>query len=577
MSALRLYLTVIILLAFTTIVRAVPANPTPIKVKQPDGNSITIVLRGDEWLSFTTTTDGYTVVKNDEGYYVYALLEDGQLKPSQVVVHDADERQGEERSYLENIPKYLTPEMSSETIQLKKETNQRRKARRNANRRHAKYAYEHFKGLAILVEFNDMKFSREDYKALFTDMMNKKDYTGYDNEQFTGSVRDYFYDNSNGKFDPQFDVVGPYTIDFSQYDGRTYSNRIMKAAIDSADVDVNFKDYDLDNDGEMEGIYFLFAGYAANYSGNDERLLWPHESYLYDYSNNGVQPIVRDDVRIMTYSCSTEMYGWTNNPSSLKINGIGTICHEFSHALGLPDFYDTTYSHDKHPGHWSVMANGIGNNYGRTPVGYSLYERWALGFCDEPEILSTVGDYTLPPLYQDQQGYRLNTPNTDEFFLLENRQKNTFKWDKYLPGSGMLVFRVDRSDLKPWNNNTVNNDSTHLCYELIRANGGTGSSSSDAFPASGKYLQTTLTNYTSPAHLKTWDGKDNDYGIINIQMNDGIITFRLTDYTETAIPSIKKESEDKGKSVVHYNLYGQRVSDSYKGVVIMDGKKILRK
>lgn len=543
-------------------VKAEPVHPLPFKVQQPDGTAITILSFGDEWLSFDTTEDGYTIKKNSEGYWVYALLENGVLKATQVMAHDVAQRQPSEVAFLRDIPKRLKPEMTAEKAQIRKETTQRRMARRNAIHRRVKNTYENFRGLLVLVQFNDMKFSRDDYKELITDMVNKKDYTGYDNEVFTGSVRDYFYDNSDGKFEPQFDVVGPYTVDYSQYDGNNSSAKIMRAAVDSADIDVNFKDYDLDGDGRMEVIYFIFAGFASNYTGNDQRLIWPHESYL------GVK---KDDVTIGTYSCSTEMYGWTSSPQYQKINGIGTICHEFSHALGLPDFYVTDYSHKYHPNDWSVMANGGSKNYGRTPVGYSLYERWALGFCDDPELLSTVGDYTLTPLHQEQKGYRLNTPNTDEFFLFENRQKDKFKWDQYLPGSGMLVFRVDRSDLKPWNDNTVNNDSTHLCYELIRANGDSQSSANDVFPGKGEWLQTTLSNFTSPAHLKTWDGKDNDFALTNIQMNDGIITFHLTDYTETAIPAVATDKKEE----IYYNLQGQRVSDNYRGIVIVNGKKIM--
>ena len=559
-----------ILLSAATVVRAIPADPTPVTVVQPDGSKVTLVQHGDEWLHFTTTEDGYTVVKNSEGYYVYALKDGRRLISSLIVAHDAADRQSEELSFLSGIAKYIVPEMSEENAQRKREESHLRQARRNTNRRNAKYAYENFRGLIILVEFNDMKFSRDDYKEILTDMINKKNYTGFDDEKFTGSMRDYFYDNSNGTFDPQFDVVGPYAVDYSQYEGGNNSRKIMSAAVDSADVDVNFKDYDLDHNDEVDIIYFLFAGYAASFSGNDDRLLWPHTSAV---------NLTRDNVRLYRYACSTELYGWESYPSSVKINGIGTMCHEFSHVLGLPDFYDTTYSGNPDPGDWSVMAGGSGNNYGRDPVGYSLYERWAVGFCDEPEILNTVSDYTLPPLFQNQKGYRLDTPNDGEFFLLENRQKDLFKWDKYLPGSGMLVFRVDRSDLTPWNKNHVNNDSAHLCYKLIRADGdnGNASNSDDVFPYYNKrlrkWLNTSLTNYTSPADLKTWDGKDNDFGIIDIQMNDGIITFRLTDYTETAIPAISSD----GKTKTYYNLHGQRVSDSYKGLIIVDGKKVMRK
>ncbi len=573
MKNIRLFLTVTLLMV-VTIVMAVPADPTPVTVSQPDGSNVTLVLRGDEWLHFITTVDGYTVMKNSDGYYVYAVLGKEGLTPSKTIAHDADNRSGDEWSFLAGITKYQVPKMSEETVQQRKEENRRRQAKLYAARRDAKHTYENFRGLVILVEFNDMSFSRDDFKELITDMINKKDYTGFDSEVFTGSLRDYFYDNSNGKFEPQFDIAGPYQIDYSQYDGGARATMIMRAVVDSADVDVNFQDYDSDGDGVVDVVYFLFAGYDASYFGNDNRLLWPHESYLYDYVDNHRVTIVKDGVGLSTYACSTELYGWQDNPNTVKINGIGTMCHEFSHALGLPDFYDTGYTHSYHPGDWSVMANGGSRNYGRTPVGYSLYERWALGFCDEPETISKDDDYTLPPLYQEQKGYRINTPNENEFFLLENRQQKLFKWDKKLPGSGMLVFRVDRSDLNPWNINTVNNDSTHLCYELLRANGWQNYDSNyDAFPSKDK---TSLSSYTSPANLKTWDGKDNDLAINDIQMNGNLITFHLTDLTVDAIPTISLGDEDTPSGNV-YNLNGQRVTDNYKGIIIAGGKKMIRK
>ena len=75
-----------------------------------------------------------------------------------------------------------------------------------------------------------------------------------------------------------------------------------------------------------------------------------------------------------------------------------TICHEFSHVLGLPDFYDTDYEgsggESHHPGDWSVMAGGNHLNNSRTPCAYSLYERMAVGFT-EPMVINAKGHYTL--------------------------------------------------------------------------------------------------------------------------------------------------------------------------------------
>ena len=521
---------------------AVPVNRQKITVQQPDGSSVTIQMHGDEWLSFTTTADGYSVVKNEQGYYVYATLEQGQLKATTQVAHDAVERKAAELQFLTDIQKYQVPAMSPEKAHMKQLVEKReadkRAARIGNGRRAAQYDYTNFKGLVILIEFNDKSFSRDDYKELMDDMLNKENYTGYDNQVYTGSVRDYFSDNSAGKFQPQFDAYGPYQVNYSCKKGNEKASEILRAAVNAADADINFKDYDRDDDGMVDMIFFIVAGNGRNYTGNYDGLWHPHRSVL----TNGWNYVYKDGVCLWDYASSTELMGWTEQPSTVKIDGIGTICHEFSHVLGLPDFYDTNYEEDgesNHPGEWSLMASGSYMNDARTPVGYSLYERYSVGFTDEPQVITETGDYTLEPLAISQTGYRLNTPVNNEFFLLENRQKNYFKWDKYLPGSGMLVHRVDLTNRSVWDANTINAKASRNYYELVRANGAhqqSGayySSNLDAFPNGNKK---ELTNSTSPANLKTWNGKNNEFGIFNIQKTaDGDITFTVDKYTLTGL------------------------------------------
>lgn len=544
-------LTIVVMLVVAVTSWAVPAAPSTVKVQQPDGSYVTIKLHGDEWLNYTTTEDGYTVVKNEDGYYVYAQKQDGQLMGSRMPAHDAKHRQATEQQFVAGLERHIRPQMDAETARRKAEIVQheaqkleKRRAKMKQDRRAAQYDYKNFRGLVILVQFNDRQFSRSDYPTIANDMINQENYNGFGTgyNVYTGSVRDYFSDNSNGNFKPVFDVVGPVTVDYSQYDARyqrdsKWINRyaeITYAAVSAADDLVNYADYDRDNDGFVDMIYFVFAGNGSNYSGNDQRLWWPHRSGL----RNGRNWIYLDGVFLYDYASSTELYG---RSGSSIIDGIGTICHEFSHVLGLPDFYDTNYEENgqsNDPGGWSVMAGGSYENYSRTPVGYSLFERWSVGFADDPQVINAAGDYTLNPLFQEQKGYRINTPVENEYFLLENRQKNLFKWDKYLPGSGLLVHRVDFTNENVWNNNTVNADPDHNYYEVIRANGPHKSngnyvaSADDIFPAKGK---TELSNETSPANLKTWNKTDNEWALTGITMSNGIITFQVSDYELEAI------------------------------------------
>ena len=544
------------LLLAVSAMQAIPAKREAVRVQQPDGSFVTIMLHGDEWMHFTTTDDGYTVEKNEQGYYVYAEKRDGLLRATTIVAHDAAQRTAEEHALLVRTAKYLQPRLSEHKAALKRTVEQREQQKRAA-RRASQYDYNNFRGLIILVQWNDKQFSRTDYTDIITDMVNKEDYTGYGNQHYTGSVRDYFSDNSNGLFKPQFDIAGPYTVDYSQYDpkgGYQYGDsqydptayaRITKDVLDAADADIDFSQYDGDGDGFVDLIYFIVAGNGSNYGGSNKGLWWPHRSVVYDPTNYSY--IVKDGVTLYDYASSTELMGYASQPSSVKIDGIGTICHEFSHVLGLPDFYDTNYEEDgqsNHPDLWSVMAGGSYENDGRTPVGYSLYERYAVGFTDEPQVIDATGDYTLEPLPTSLTGYRINTPVADEFFLLENRQKDNFKWDAYLPGHGMLVHRVDFTNKAVWGmgddaGNDVNANASHNYYELLRAGGAKKrygeyyASPTDPFP--GTSQKHALSNVSTPAHLKTWAGKENKYALSNIQESNGTITFTVTEYALEAL------------------------------------------
>lgn len=525
----KFYLSIAILMASICTAMAVPAKKDAVRMQQPDGSYVTICLHGDEYLHFNTTDDGYSVVKDERGYYVYAALENGKLIPTTHVAHETATRTTEENSYLQGIQKFIAPELTLSDVSKKQLENERR-AKTLA--RAQEYDYENFKGLIILVEYNDQDFSRDNYADIIDDMVNQPDYAGYDDTaegRFTGSVRDYFYDNSDGIFAPQFDIVGPVKVNRSKYYANgtnlARTSQLIYDVINAADSLVNFSDYDRDGDGEVDMIYFIFAGSGSNYGGNDPRLIWPHASYVYNPNNYWI-PVSKDGVRLGRYACSTELAG---RESWGTLDGIGTIVHEFSHVLGLMDLYDTDYEksggESKDPGDWSVMAGGSYNNTSRTPTAFSIYERYALGFTI-PEKITSEGTFTLEAIDNSNKGYRIDSQVNKEFFLLENRQK-TSKWDQYLPGHGMLVIRVDSTNASVWNNNTVNCNPRHNYLEIVRAGGRTAPASADPFP--GTRNVTTLNNTTSPANLLSWAGKETLWGLESIMESNGVISFNVVD------------------------------------------------
>ena len=538
--------------------QAVPADPTPSKVTQPDGTTLTVVLHGDEFLNYLTTSDGYTVVKNKAGYFTYARLDGNQLVAGDRIARD--NRTAADNVYLAALPKGLKSKSMVE--RGSKMLNHRNEVLRGIG--HGGHMdYSKFRGLIVLINYTDRKF--DDYvpsnytpQDFYEQMINGHDYKGFTLPAGTkvecmGSVRDYYYDNSFQQFDPHFDILGPVDVPFACTDAHQFNcDSIFFAALEALDPEVDFSQYDTDEDGTADMVFFLVAGHGSDYSANNRDYLWPH---MKDFTDS---PVL-DGVNFKLYACSTNMIGEENEYYIVYNNvaGIGTICHEFSHCLGLPDFYDTDSDgsggvNHAYPLTWSIMASGFKNNNGRNPAGYSLYERYALGFA-QPTLIDAEGTIELPALEKSNMGYRLNTANENEFFLIENRQR--IKWDKNLPGPGMLIFRVDSTNVEVWENNLVNANPNHNYYELLRANfNGMNDSPRDPFP--GTTNVTSITNATQPS-LRTWDGKLSHYALMNIAEADSIITF------DVIIDKSKSSIEDFEKMPVGATLNERGVAGVY--------------
>lgn len=505
---------------------AIPAHPKPVDVLQSDGTKLTVRLVGDEYYHRYMTADGYTLLQRANGDYVYAQMSAGsRLVASDIIAHNPQSRGASELKMLSMLQKGLTDKSSIAQAQTIRSNRDKLNEPRRTD-------YQNFRGLLVLINFNDRSFTYGwDY---YDAMMNQRDYTGFyrPNGSFvpcTGSARDYYFDNSMGVFDPEFDVAGPVTVNYSCTTPQGSSNvgNIFISAINALDQSIDFSRYDGDGDGVVDMIYFVVAGYTANFSGNNSNYLWPHQYYMYYYTTRKY-----DGVYLGRYSCSGEIYGWEDYGYT-DPDGIGTIVHEFTHALGIMDLYDTDYGSNgqaNDPGDWDVMSGGSYLNNSRTPAGFSIWERFRLGFADPEQITEMKPGYTLQPLNTSNTGYWLETPNDYEYFMLENRQNTG--WDTYLPGHGLLVTRVEY-DANRWNNNTINAQASHMYYELLRAGAGLGLGANmyDPFPGAGNV--TELNNLTNP-NLLTWGGLPNELGLSNITEINDIITFDVVNGDGTA-------------------------------------------
>lgn len=500
---------------------AVSAYPGIIKVAQADGTEISIRILGDERANFTTTADGYPIILNYvTGNYEYAVANGGKLAPSGIVAADAGKRSAKADALLSAIDKEALAKLavSERRSSVTAPANLRKGPKRILTNNFPHFGEQH--SIIILMEFNDKEFSvvGDDPKQFYTDCMNEEGFT-YKNGA-TGSARDFFIASSQGLFKPTFDVYGPVKINYGQHDAGqgTYNTSInmgtfVKAAVQGLDSEVDFSQYDHDGDGYVDNVYIIYAGLGSADS-RDSRVIWPH---AFDMREWGINVTTNDGVKIGSYTCSNEVDGQrTSMP-----DGIGTFVHEFGHCLGFADHYNTENSYDTyHPGEWDTMAAGSYNNNSNTPPLYSSYECYELGWLKpEPLTGQTEGIETLPNLGDSHKAYKIDVPGKEnEYFLLENRQKTG--WDKYLPHHGMLIWHID-IDQTAWDENEVNNVSSHQRVDIVEANGR---------PSGSEYYQTGVpfpgANNVTEYSFKAWD-KTDLLSIENITEADSTITFNV--------------------------------------------------
>ncbi len=508
----------------TLTLQAKPAYRGAIEKQQPDGTTITIYQHGDEFFHYTTTEDGTWVKLHEDGFYrAIPALSDEQVKMRRQ--QSPRLRKTEQIQAEEAYPLNIAP-----------------------------------RGLVVLVNFSDTKMKSTNTLADFKRMLNDAHYK--DNGAY-GSARQYFIDQSRGQYQPQFDVVGPVTLSKEMaYYGKNdaagndmHTAEFVQEAVKLADgLGVDFTQYDHNNDGEVDFVYFIYAGYGEADSGQ-ENTIWPHMYWLYE--GNGVD-LKLDGKRIDNYACGSEL-----NASTRKRDGIATFCHEFSHVLGLPDLYTTNGSNHKTMGEWDILDYGPYNDNGNTPPAYSAYERFFLGWL-KPVILNTASTVTLHDLLNhniaclvaEKGTHNLvgNGPDPTKFFLLENRQQEG--WDEFLPGHGLLITQV-RYKYSLWYQNSVNNTPSRMGVDIMEADGQAPAYGFDAngnlkdwgyFGKPGDAFPTGATFYTP----------FDNYPITNIAENDGVITFDFMGGGEVNVLDNITDVEVGDEEIVAiYNLLGQ--------------------
>lgn len=435
-------LSVTILLALLCAVSfAVPAKRGVYKmIKLADGTEVRAELRGDEHVNYWQTADGRNFV----------------------MAESLD-------CYVEADVQQMTERYLAEKNQLQTSVSSPRRA---AGVQPSSPIVGARKGIIVLVNFADVKFQEGHDAAYFERVANELNFSNEDG--YVGSVRDYYLAQSDDQLDYTFDVIGP--VDISQnmayYGGHSgeQNDKNMKAFVkETTDLikdQITFADYDNDGDGEVDNIFFIYAGYEEADGGGDD-CIWPHMYYYpylgLNYSQNGTS--------FNVYACSSELQ------YDGRMGGIGAICHEFSHCLGLPDLYDTGSAGNYGMDYWSIMHGGcyLGDSF--RPCGYTAYERNYCGWRTINTLQAGDTVENLAGISEGGQGYKFaNDKYSTEYYLLEARSKSG--WDVELPGEGLMITHVDFNSTA-WRSNKVNNTSGHQRCAIVAADDSYGATWAD--------------------------------------------------------------------------------------------------
>lgn len=585
---------------------AAKAHSALTTITQSDGSQLTIRLHGDEHFSWYSTADDVLLVQVGSNYYVAQVEEDGTLKATPQLAHNAGERGTVEEQVInnQNKEKFLNL-LKAEPQALAKPIGKVTPA-----------YFPHTgspKALVILVEFQDVKFKTSDPVATFTHYLKGAEGEAApeaNNAYVTkgmvnyGSVSQYFNDMSQGKFTPQFDIVGPVTVskNSAYYGGNAgkatdvnLAQMIAEACKGVSDK-VNFADYDQNNDGYVDLVYVIYAGYSESINGNSSDCLWPKSgtNAFYEPGTNNLLKL--NGKRICRYGINNELNATptvVNNQFNGMplLNGIGLFCHEFSHTMGLPDLYptvETSRVDNQNPEYWDLMDGGEYTYSGYFPTPYSPWEMEVMGWTTPVELGDEAKQVNLNSYASDRTTYKINGKN-DEYLLIQNIQ--TDGWWRGITkayNTGMLVWRIDYPYTTVSLDNRLNNEIGKPNVMIVPADGYVISAYNVTDDDESK------AKYKASLKADPFPGANNVPELLSVKLNkstlkkpfyniketNGVITFDyLKDYVTGIDQTLADKDTEKNPSIFSLDgrYLGNDASKLTKGIYIIGKKKVVIK
>lgn len=602
---------------------AVKMKPGINIIKQADGTTITVRAYGDEDLSYFLASDGTLLYQEGTNFYIAGVKADGTLYSTGVLAHEPSMRTIKEISAI----KAQNAKAFYNSMETQAKANKVRREPMTPDNSLLPSLGKH-KIPVILVEFSDVEFSMENPKATFDKYLNGKELFNKETDPEMGqnyaSVAKYFKDMSFGKFEPEFEVYGPVNLGkpLATY-GAGYSSEenmglLLTDACTAVDDEVDFTQYDSNDDGNIDLIYIIYAGFSQSIAGNSTECIHPKSGYLSLAKSF-------DGMDVKRYGVNNELNGTpADQANGPIINGIGLFCHEFSHCMGLPDLYPKSGSIaeaciNQNMDYWSLMDAGEYTANGYRPTAYTAWERERLGWM-EIGTLTGPSNVELKSLDEGGAAFRIYNDKDEtghEYYIVENVQNNG--WNKNLFGNGLMVTHVDYlSSQFSLGGCKVNNTGGHPRMHVMAADGmfvpeyflGStiedsyitflkehnadlvakyggqvfsiedykAEAAGDLFP--GTSNATSLTDDSQPMKAWTYNGETMGKPITDIT-NDtekGIVSFKFMGGGEP-VDGINEVTVNKTTDSHVYSISGTYMGNDInslpKGIYIRNGKKVI--
>lgn len=602
---------------------AVKMKPGINIIKQADGTTITVRAYGDEDLSYFLASDGTLLYQEGTNFYIAGVKADGTLYSTGVLAHEPSMRTIKEISAI----KAQNAKAFYNSMETQAKANKVRREPMTPDNSLLPSLGKH-KIPVILVEFSDVEFSVENPKATFDKYLNGKELFNKETDPEMGqnyaSVAKYFKDMSFGKFEPEFEVFGPVNLGkpLATY-GAGYSSQenmglLLTDACTAVDDEVDFTQYDSNDDGNIDLIYIIYAGFSQSIAGNSTDCIHPKSGYLSLAKSF-------DGMDVKRYGVNNELNGTpADQANGPIINGIGLFCHEFSHCMGLPDLYPKSGSIaeaciNQNMDYWSLMDAGEYTANGYRPTAYTAWERERLGWM-EIGTLTGPSNVELKSLDEGGAAFRIYNDKDEtghEYYIVENVQNNG--WNKNLFGNGLMVTHVDYlSSQFSLGGCKVNNTEGHPRMHVMAADGmfvpeyflGStiedsyitflkehnadlvakyggqvfsiedykAEAAGDLFP--GTSNATSLTDDSQPMKAWTYNGETMGKPITDIT-NDtekGIVSFKFIGGGEP-VDGINEVTVNKTTDSRVYSISGTYMGNDInslpKGIYIRNGKKVI--